>query len=158
MTVVFIALGSNIETEVNIQSALMLLKEQLDVRAVSPLYKSPALGRSKQADFINAVIKANSDFSAMDLKFKVLRKIESSLNRKRSADKFAARTIDLDLILFADEVYKTDDLTIPDPDISKRNFIYLPLLDIAPQITIPPHAQKLADIIDKNQQNPCRKI
>jgi dihydroneopterin aldolase/2-amino-4-hydroxy-6-hydroxymethyldihydropteridine diphosphokinase len=72
-----------------------------------------------------------------DLKFQLLRHIENELGRTRGCDKFAARTIDLDLILYDDLVMTAEDLTLPAPDIPHRSFLAIPLHELAPELVLP---------------------
>ena len=107
---VFVAVGSNIEPEENISWALKMLQEYVTISAISKLYRSAALERADQDDFINGVVKILTSYKPRELKFDVLRKIESQLGRVRTDDKHTARTIDLDLILYDDIITNEDDL------------------------------------------------
>jgi dihydroneopterin aldolase/2-amino-4-hydroxy-6-hydroxymethyldihydropteridine diphosphokinase len=81
------------------------------------------------------------------LKFGVLRKIEKELNRNWESDKYAPRTIDLDLLLYGDMVIHEENLTIPDPDIYKRSFIAFPLSELNPDLVMPDTRKPLSDIL-----------
>ena len=87
--------------------------------------------------FYNCVVEIETGLAPRDLKFRLLRRIESELGRTRGSDKFAARTIDLDLILYDDLVMTDDDLTLPDPDITLRPFLAVPLQELAPELVLP---------------------
>ena len=117
MATAYIALGSNIEPCVNIKAALALLAGQCRLMAVSRFYRSRPLNRPEQADFINGVCRIETAHSPRHLKYNILRPIEEALGRIRSGDAYAARTIDLDILLYDDVVTEEDGLTIPDPDI-----------------------------------------
>lgn len=71
------------------------------------------------------------------LKWEVLRPIEATLGRHRTLDKYASRTIDLDLVLYDDVVLLSNELILPDPDILKRAFVAIPLFEIAPALVLP---------------------
>ncbi|MDX9973070.1 MAG: 2-amino-4-hydroxy-6-hydroxymethyldihydropteridine diphosphokinase [FCB group bacterium] len=131
-TLVYIGIGSNIEPERNIPRALELLAEKVDLRAVSPFYRSAAVGPPGQPDFLNGVCRIATTLGARALKNDVLRAVEAALGRVRGADKYAPRTIDLDILLYGAEVYDEEDLRIPDPDIRTRPFVAVPLLAVAP--------------------------
>jgi 2-amino-4-hydroxy-6-hydroxymethyldihydropteridine diphosphokinase len=133
----FVAVGSNIRPEDNIPSALLRLKTYATVIAVSNFYKTVAVGTSAQPDFLNGVVKIQTDRSPRELKFEVLRSIEAQLGRVRSADKYAARTIDLDVILYGTLVIDEPDLHLPDPAIRSYPFVAIPLLELAPDLILP---------------------
>ncbi len=137
MTRAFVSIGSNIDPETNVRRAVLRLAETTRVTAISTVYRTEPLGSEDQPPFYNCVIELETDLSPRDLKFRLLRPVESELGRIRGADKFAARTIDLDLILYDDLVMTAEDLTLPDPDILKRPFLALPLQEVAPGLVLP---------------------
>jgi len=134
---IFIAVGSNIEPEKNIEVALVELKKYVKITAVSNFYKSAPVGNPEQPLFLNGVIKIQTDLKPRELKFDILRKIEEKLGRIRTSDKNADRTIDLDLILYDDLVVDEPDLRLPDPAIRIYPFVAVPLLEIAPDLILP---------------------
>ncbi|MCE5185141.1 MAG: 2-amino-4-hydroxy-6-hydroxymethyldihydropteridine diphosphokinase [Planctomycetaceae bacterium] len=136
-TEAFVAVGSNIEPRENIPKALRLLSESVLIADISTFYRNPAWDRPRQSDYINGVIKIATSYDARALKFDVLRRIEAELGRVRTADKYAARTIDLDLILYGDLSIDEADLKLPDDNIAKRPFIALPLLELVPGLVLP---------------------
>ncbi|NLN92459.1 MAG: 2-amino-4-hydroxy-6-hydroxymethyldihydropteridine diphosphokinase [Candidatus Hydrogenedens sp.] len=73
----------------------------------------------------------------MSLKYTILRKIEEEAGRLRSDDKYAARPIDLDILLYASEIINEPGLILPDPDIGLHPFLFVPLLDLEPHIQLP---------------------
>ena len=136
MTVAYIGIGSNIEPEKHIPMALERLKQLLEVTAISSFYKFPAMGTAVgQADFINGMIEVKTALTAEQLKFSVLREIEYELGRNKDMPKHSARKMDLDLILFGDEVIA--ELNVPEPEIKTRPYVYMPLLEISPGIVLP---------------------
>ena len=144
--IIYIGVGSKIEPERNLIQALDLLRMQIRIEALSTCYRSVALRRTEQADYINCVWQGVTDLDASTVKFSVLRKVESALGRIRTADTYAARTIDLDLLLYGTFCVQSRDLTVPDPDIMRRVFIARPLLELAPEITIPGMRLPLAQL------------
>jgi len=151
---VFVSVGSNIEPEENIVKALDKLKQYVDVVAVSTFYQTMAIDRPFQDDFVNGVFHIQTDISPRKLKFDVLRKIESDLGRIRSDDKYADRTIDLDIAIYGDMVIKEPDLEIPDKDIGKRPFIAIPLLELSPSLVLPDTNEMLSSLdVIKNGAN-----
>jgi dihydroneopterin aldolase/2-amino-4-hydroxy-6-hydroxymethyldihydropteridine diphosphokinase len=104
---------------------------------ISAFYASPALGRPEQPDFYNGAVEAETELSPRELKFSVLRAIEAELGRRRSADRYAAREIDLDLALYDELVCREPDLVLPDPEIAARPFLAVPLAELAPDLILP---------------------
>lgn len=152
---VLITLGSNIEPERNLPRAVSMLRQNyhLRVRALSRVYESIPISATggvalDQPPFLNAAALLESDgyYTLLALKFHVLRFIELLLGRRRSADKFAPRPIDLDLALYGDCVMSTPHLTLPDPDILTRAHVAVPLADVAPDWPHPLTGQRLAEI------------
>ena len=137
MTRAFVSVGSNIDPASNTEQALRLLGRETRITNVSTVYQTEAEGRPEQPRYYNCVAEIDTALPPRDLKFHVLRKIEEKLGRKRGGDKFAARTIDLDLILYDGLVLAAESLTLPDPDITRRPFLAVPLEELAPGLVMP---------------------
>jgi 2-amino-4-hydroxy-6-hydroxymethyldihydropteridine diphosphokinase len=144
--VAFVAVGSNIDPERNIEMALRRLQQLAVLHATSTFYRTPPLERPEQPMFVNGVCEISSGLSARQLKFQVLRRIEDELARKRTEDRHAPRTIDLDLLLYGDAVIEEAGLRVPDPDICRRAFIAVPLLELAPSLKLPGSLEPLASL------------
>lgn len=142
----FIAVGSNIEPVDNIQAALVLLAAHVVFRAVSTFYRTEALGQGGQADYRNGVWKIETEVEPEVLKFEVIRPIEHELGRVRTTDPYAARTIDLDIVIYGDRVLEAENLVLPDPEIRRRAFVAVPLLELAPHLCLPDTGEALAGI------------
>lgn len=132
----FVAVGSNIEPEANLRRALRLLGQRHRPVAVSTVYRTPPLGRPEQPDYLNCVVEVETEAEPEELK-QELRRIEQELGRVRGADRYAARTIDLDLIAYEGMQVRTPDLVLPDPEIGGRPFVALPLAELAPDLALP---------------------
>ena len=143
---VLVALGSNIKPRDNLPAAVAALREQFTVRAVSPVYESPAWGRTDQPAFFNAAVRLQVDAATRPAEFKQsLRAIEADLGRVRDpADPSGPRTIDLDLSVFGSRQF--DQPPLPDPDIVSRWYIAVPLADIAGEVTLPGDGRTLAEV------------
>lgn len=147
---IYIGIGSNIEPEINIQKSLYELKNHLIILNISPVFTTSPIGaKEKQSDFFNCTIetKLREEMNPFDLKFKVLRSIEKQLKRVRSIDKYAPRTIDLDILLFQNVIINQEDLAIPDPDIFLRDFLFAGLLYLNPNLIIYPQTNPLLSFV-----------
>lgn len=136
MTRIFIGLGSNIDPETNIRTALHLLSAQIRITGISTFYRTLPIDRPEQEPFINGVIEIETDIPPFELK-QVLLKIEAESGRIRTEDKYAPRTIDLDILIYGNIIISSPQLTIPDPDILNRAFIAIPMCELAPDTIIP---------------------
>lgn len=109
-----IGIGSNINPEENIQKSLALLKQNVEIIAISSWVKTTPIGITKQNDFINGAVRIRTNLSKVDL-INYLKKLENKLGRDRSLPKFGPRTIDLDIV--------TWNKNIVDKDYYVRDFI-----------------------------------
>jgi len=125
----FISVGANIEPQHNIRTALALLQKRAPVVASSTFYRTEPLGRPGQPLFLNGVWLIRSQSGPREVRDGILHPIERQLGRRRTADRFAPRTIDLDLILYDDLVVSDGDLTLPHGDL-RRPFVYVPVLEL----------------------------
>ncbi len=138
---VYIGLGSNLAQPLTqLQNAIRHISSEPGLQCVktSSFYQSKALtleGAPAQNDYINAVVMLDTMFSAEQL-LQVLHKIEALQGRERSS-KWAARTLDLDILLYGDEIINTETLTIPHAQMQYRNFVIYPLCEIAGDIELP---------------------
>lgn len=148
MTTAYIGIGSNIEPEKNIESALRMLAEKVRVIGVSTFYRTEALNRPGSPPFINGAASIETDLDPRELKFGLLRAIEEALGRVRTEDKYAPRTIDLDVMIYGDLALDEPDIVIPDPDIRTRPFVAIPLLELAPDLVLPDTGIRLADLVE----------
>lgn len=137
------------EPRKNIPEALTRLAESMAITGVSTFYCTPALNRPEQPDYLNGVVAVTCSMTPRDLKFEILRPIEASLGRMRNADRYAARPIDLDILIYGDLVVNEPDLCIPDPDLRERAFLAAGLLELAPDLVLPDSGKALSDVIDR---------
>lgn len=136
MTIAFLALGSNIEPDKSILAAVKLLSKHVKILASSTVYLTEPLLHKSQPKYHNCVIKIQTEIEPSQLKFDVIRPIEKELGRSRIGDKYASRTIDIDLIVYGDKHLSENSLIIPDPDIRKRAFLALPLCELEPKLML----------------------
>ncbi len=154
----FVVLGANIDPEANLAAAVRLLREhaEVDVVATSPVYQTAPVGTPEQADFLNAAVLLRTALSAGALKAQVLAPIEAALGRVRTADKNAARTIDLDIALFNYDVSE-EGRRVPDPDVLVYPHVALPLADIASYYVHPESGETLDEIAERLTRTPVRR-
>ena len=143
----YVGLGSNIEPDQNIPAAICLLSEILNITGISPFYRTPALLRPEQPDYLNGVLRIETDLSPREVKFDVLRRMEERLGRVRTEDRYATRTIDLDLLLLGDIALRESDIVLPDPDVLERPFLAKAILNLSPEIIWPGSDRRLADCV-----------
>ena len=151
---VFITLGSNLDPARNLRWAAGLLADQAGVERASRVYESIPLGPDgaplDQPAYLNAavLVRVRADVPPDVFKFRVLRAIEASLGRQRTADKYAARPIDLDIALYGDIVLEDSEhnLTLPDPEILTRAHVALPLADLDAGFVHPVNGETLGAI------------
>ncbi len=143
---IFVAIGSNIEPNANVKSAVLMLNRAVGVRAISTVYRTPALDRPGDPPFVNGVIELGDGLAPLQLK-QLLRRTEQALGRRRGSDRYAPRTIDLDLVLYGDVVSNSDELRLPHPTILERPFVAIPLLELAPNLVIPGSGATLRSVV-----------
>jgi 2-amino-4-hydroxy-6-hydroxymethyldihydropteridine diphosphokinase len=142
----FLSVGSNIDPADNMKKALALLCRHAEIRGVSTVYLSPAEDRPEQAPYYNCVVEIETEIPPLTFKYSVLRKIEETMGRKRAEDRSAARTIDLDLILYGDMIMSAGGLTLPDPQIFRRAFVATPLHELSPELRLPGTGEAVAEL------------
>ncbi len=132
----FVGVGSNIEPPENVRRALRLLTQELRVVGLSTVYETAPEGRPEQPPYYNCVVEIETDAAAPELK-RDLRVIEERLGRRRAADRYAPRTIDLDLLAYDELSVQTPELTLPDPEIATRAYLAAALSELAPTLPMP---------------------
>ena len=128
----FISVGSNIEPQRNIPAALELLVARTEVAGSSTFYRTEPIGRPGQPMFVNGVWQIRTDLEPSLVQDELLRPIERRLGRRRTADKFAPRPIDLDLVLYDDRISDDGGLRLLHPDIV-RSFVLWPIVELLEQ-------------------------
>ncbi len=139
MTRVYIALGSNLADPLHqLQAALNALDALPGSQrvATSSLYRTPPYGPADQPDYLNAVIALETSLDAAGL-LDHTQRIELEQGRVRKDERWGPRTLDLDILLFGQQVIDTPRLTVPHYDMHRRAFMLLPLNEIAPGCRFP---------------------
>jgi 2-amino-4-hydroxy-6-hydroxymethyldihydropteridine diphosphokinase len=126
----YISIGSNIDKDIHIPASLRALAQHFGTLIVSSVYESEAVGFSGDV-FHNLIVGFDSDLDVKAVA-KQLRQIELDNGRTRDSQKFSARTLDLDLILYGDLIISDGRLQIPRDEIERYAFVLEPLAEIAP--------------------------
>ena len=145
---IYIGIGSNIDPEMNILAGLQALAQSVSITGLSTFYLSESLGSPGYPPFLNGVCAIETELAPGPLKFEVLRVVEASAGRIRMADKNAPRPLDLDILVYREISLNEPGLHIPDPDISERPFVYVPLLELSPNLKLPGMSLPLAEMVD----------
>jgi 2-amino-4-hydroxy-6-hydroxymethyldihydropteridine diphosphokinase len=127
---IWVSLGSNIEREAHIRSAVAELERHLGPARISPVYETDAEGFEGPA-FYNLVTGHETELSAESL-IKLFRQLEGELGRVRGETSFDSRTIDIDLLTYGDLVAEVAGKKLPRDDITDYAFVLKPLCDLAP--------------------------
>lgn len=139
LTVAYIGLGSNLSEPINqVKAAIEKIRALTNsqVVAVSSLYLSKPMGPQDQDDYINAVLALETSLSAIEL-LNALQAIENEAGRVRKDNRWGARILDLDIILFGSQTINSERLTVPHYGMTEREFVLYPLLEIAPSLHLP---------------------
>ena len=139
MITAFIALGANLADPLGqIERAILALQSlpASTLLACSPLYRSRPMGPADQPDYINGVALLETRLTPHQLLDQTQR-IELEQGRVRKAERWGPRTLDLDLLLFGDAVINDERLTVPHYGMKERDFVLLPLFDLAPDLVLP---------------------
>jgi 2-amino-4-hydroxy-6-hydroxymethyldihydropteridine diphosphokinase len=135
----YIGLGSNLgDREGFLRRAVELLRDEadIDVVAVSSVRETDPVGFLDQPRFLNAAVEVETPLTARALLERLLA-VEQALGRRRDGPRDGPRTIDLDLLLYGDEVVEEAGLTVPHPRLAERRFVLEPLHELAPDLVVP---------------------
>ncbi len=141
---VYVALGSNVEPEHHLKLALGELEAAFGPLILSGVYRNAAVGFEAD-DFLNLVVGFSSTGSARAI-VEQLDIIESRCGRERGEARFAPRTLDLDLLLYGDDIVDDAELGLPRPEILEYSFVLKPLADIAGERRHPVNGQTFAEL------------
>ena len=134
--IAYLSLGSNVgDREAHLQSAVWRLGAAGRVVAVSSIYETEPVEFTDQPWFLNCAVALETSYTPRQLMSAILQ-IEKDMGRRRVQDK-GPRSIDIDILLFADEIVNSEGLTIPHPSIAARRFVLEPMAEIAPEARHP---------------------
>jgi 2-amino-4-hydroxy-6-hydroxymethyldihydropteridine diphosphokinase len=153
----YVGLGSNLgERETQIRLALEQIARlpETSLGRVSSLYDTAPVGELDQPNFLNAVAVVETDLTARQLLWNLLL-AERRLGRVRSAStRYGPRTIDLDLLLFGALVVDEPDLQVPHPELARRGFVLVPLVELEPSLVHPVLGETMAVLLSRLKARP----
>lgn len=149
MTLCYLGLGSNLDNpNKQLSIALDAIKNSPSFTFIScsSLYHSAPVDGSTQPTFVNAVVAITTTLSPQQLL--AWCKQQEQAQHRMHLYRWGPRTIDIDILLYGNSVYRSDTLTIPHPEMHHRDFVLLPLAEIAPELGLP-NGKPLSDMISK---------
>ena len=155
----YIGLGANLDEPVaQLQQAVQALQQLAGstLVAVSGFYGSKPMGPQDQPDYVNAVAAIDTTLTAEQL-LDALQQIEQQQGRQRKAERWGPRTLDLDILLYGNQVIATERLTVPNYGLRVREFVLYPLYEIAPQLNLP-DGTVLSSLLAQVPQNGLQKL
>lgn len=158
MAIVYLGLGANLDNPLRqLQAAVLALRAHpaLHLSACSSFYASKPMGPQDQPDYVNAVVCIESDLAPLPL-LDTLQHIENEAGRVRE-QRWGPRTLDIDILLYADQVIDSPRLQVPHPGLTEREFVLYPLLEIAPGLTLP-DGHALQAIVNRIHAHGLHKI
>jgi 2-amino-4-hydroxy-6-hydroxymethyldihydropteridine diphosphokinase len=143
----YLVLGSNRDATTNLPRAARALAGHGEVAATSSVYETAPVGTADPARFLNAALHLITALTPERLKGDVIPGIETTLGRERDpADRFAPRTIDIDIVLWDERIGTILGRPVPDPDLLRHLHVVWPLAEIAPDLRHPGDGRTLAEI------------
>ncbi len=144
---IYLGLGSNMgDRQQNLQNALSLLSQQVRLMVISPVYDTAPVGNIKQMRFLNLVCEAYTLMKPLELLITV-KEIEKTLGREPGSHN-DPRPIDIDMLLYGNEIVNTTGLVIPHPRMTERAFVLAPLADIASDLIHPVSGKRIKELLE----------
>ena len=156
ITDIYLSIGSNLSPELNIRQSLLALERAFGQLDKSPIYHSHAVGFDGP-DFLNMAVMAQTKQCVEDVSQR-LYAIEDQQGRDREMAKFSSRTVDIDLLLYGDQVLSTDQITLPRSEILDSAFVLKPLADIAGELIHPVEIRTISDLLTQMQNDSPEKL
>lgn len=146
MSIAVIGFASNYQANSNLIKGLKALNQRVSILSISPVYENPAIGKISSPPYLNGVCLVNTNLPPLELHKQVLRPIENSLGRLRGEEGKAKCSLDLDLLLYENEILSTPQLQLPAPDILRYAFVAIPLGFLVPTWIHPVTKETMAQI------------
>ena len=149
VSTVLLGLGSNEGDRVRyLERALERIERLVNLARISSVYETQPVGVRDQAWFLNLVCMGHTRLGPYDL-LEFAHEVERSLGRVRSEDRFAPRTIDIDILAYEDRRIERHDLVIPHPRMTERRFVLEPLAEITPEWRHPVRGKTAAELLEE---------
>lgn len=147
MKPVFLLIGGNLgDREQNLEEARNLIARYCGtITQLSSVYDTAAWGKTDQPSFLNQALEVSTKLTAQQLMEQIL-KLEKMMGRERK-EKYGPRLIDIDILLFDDEIYHDSSLTIPHPEMQNRRFVLTPLTEIAADVRHPGFNKSISQLL-----------
>ena len=156
MTRVYLSLGSNMgDRQGYLQKAVKALND-LPETEVSSCYETAAWGLTDQADFLNLALALETKLPVETL-LRSCQQIEKDLDRVRH-EHWGPRTVDIDILLYGQEIWETEHLKVPHPYMSQRAFVLVPLVEIADDLVDPKTGQAYKNYLSQLNTSDVRKL
>lgn len=152
LNIAYLSLGGNLG---NVRDSFEKVKEKIGkigkIVKQSSIYKTSAWGMENAPDFLNQILEVETQLTSEKLLFELKTfEVELGRNAKTQNGKYESRIIDIDILLFNNDITKTDHLEIPHPKIAERNFILIPLNEIAPKMIHPIYKISIENLLLKS--------
>jgi 2-amino-4-hydroxy-6-hydroxymethyldihydropteridine diphosphokinase len=147
---IYFSLGSNLgDRQAHLTAGIAGLRQQ-GMRTIrcSPVYRTEPVGGPPQPDFLNVVIEAEAGLAPREA-LEAIRTVEQERGRQPGGARWGPRPLDIDLLLFRDQVIDETDLQVPHPRFHLRRFVLVPLADLAPDLTPPQQALSVRGLLDE---------
>jgi 2-amino-4-hydroxy-6-hydroxymethyldihydropteridine diphosphokinase len=153
---VYLGLGSNLGDRQNvIEQAVDLLSAEARIEQVSSIYETAPVGYQRQPSFLNAVAMANTPLDPEEM-LRLAKRIEAHLGRTPTF-RNGPRVIDIDLLLYNNQIIDTPQLTLPHPRLAERAFVLCPLSELAPDLVHPVIGRTIASLLNSIDHSDVRK-
>lgn len=150
MAIAYLGLGTNLgNKDENLNGAVEYIRERVGrINSLSAFYVTEPWGFKSENSFLNAVCSVATDISPIELLY-ITKEIEKEMGRnKKSVDKiYCDRIIDIDILLYDDLIMQSEELTIPHPIMTERDFVMIPLAEIAPELVHPVLKKKMKEFL-----------
>jgi 2-amino-4-hydroxy-6-hydroxymethyldihydropteridine diphosphokinase len=154
---VYLSLGSNLGDRLDhLQKAIESLEDFGHVKKISSVYETDPWGYEDQPAFYNQVAMIETELEPLELLHDI-KQVELKMGRTPTF-RYGPRVIDIDILLFDDIVFTKPELTIPHPEMKNRAFVLVPLLEIAPLLSIPGEKASIKNLLDRIGMTGIRKI
>ena len=159
MATVYVSLGSNLGDRLQyLKGAIGRIEEaeKISIKKLSSVYETQPVGYENQGWFLNLVLEVETSLDPLSLLDHLL-SIEDQLGRKRE-EKWGPRSIDVDILLYNNQVVDSERLTIPHPRMHKRKFVLILLAQIAPQLLHPLLKKSMSELIENCEDKSVVKL